>query len=132
MGIADYFEGTVSVSKFAQIVHLEIIPQGITIDGVFNPTGYQRNLYKAHYIEKRYSFIGVPVSLAKALPDSAIVKDIDGSEHTVSFVESVTDGSSGTMVFESYNNSVVVNKMSPHLRTVEVTERIGTLSISSN
>ena len=132
MDIADYFEGTVSVSKFAQIIHLEMIPQGYIVDGEFKLTGYQRNLYKANYVEKRYSFIGVPVSLAKALPESAIVKDIDGSEHTVSFVESVTDGSSGTMVFENYNNSVVVNKMSPHLRTVEVTERTGTLSISSN
>ena len=132
MDIADYFEGTVSVSKFAQIIHLEMIPQGYIVDGEFKLTGYQRNLYKANYVEKRYSFIGVPVSLAKALPKSAIVKDIDGSEHTVSFVESVTDGSSGTMVFENYNNSVVVNKMSPHLRTVEVTERKGTLSISSN
>lgn len=132
MGIADYFEGTVSVSKFAQIIHLEMIPQGYIVDGEFKLTGYQRNLYKANYVEKRYSFIGVPVSLANALPQSATVKDIDGSEHTVSFVESVTDGSSGTMVFENYNNSVVVNKLSPHLRTVEVTERTGTLSISSN
>jgi hypothetical protein len=132
MGIADYFAGTVSVSKFAQIVHLEMIPQGVIIDGVFNLTGYQRNLFKAHYVEKRYSFIGVPASLANILSGKVTVTDIDGSSHTVSFDESVNDGSSGTAIFENYSNSVVINKMSPHMRTVEVTERTGILYCNGN
>ena len=127
MGIADYFAGAVSISKFAQIVHLEMIPQGVIIDGVFNLTGYQRNLFKAHYVEKRYSFIGVPVDMANRLSGTATVTDIDGKTHTVSFDESVTDGSSGTAIFENYNNAVVISKMSPHMRTVEVVERTGNL-----
>lgn len=130
-GIADYFCGTVSVSKFAQIVHLEVIPTGYIVDGVFHQTGVQRNVYKGTYTEKRFYFEGVPVALANNLPASVTVTDIDGSTHTVSFTPSVNDGSSGTGMFEDYNNAVTVAKMSPHLRTVEVTERSGVLSVTT-
>ena len=61
------------------------------------------------------------------LPESVSVTDIDGRTHTVSFEENVTDGSSGSSIFEKYSNAVTVSKMSPHLRTVEVVERTGKL-----
>lgn len=130
-GIADYFCGTVSISKFAQIVNLETIPVGYTDADGFHQTGLQRNLYTGTYTEKRFYFEGVPVSIANDLPSSATITDIDGSTHTVSFTPSVSDGSSGTAVFENYNNAVTVSKMSPHLRTVEVVERTGVLSCTT-
>lgn len=130
-GIADYFGGTVSISKFAQIVHLETIPVGYTDADGFHQTGIQRNLYTGTYTEKRFYFEGVPASLANSLPTSATVTDIDGTTHTVSFTPTVTDGSSGTAVFENYNNAVTVAKMSPHLRTVEVVERTGVLGVTN-
>ena len=129
--IADYFCGTVSVSKYAQIVNVEIIPKGYIVDGVFHQTGATRNLYVGKFTEKRFYFEGVSATMAKSLPSSATVTDIDGTTYTVSFVESITDGSQGTASFETYNNSVNIGKMSPHLRTIEVVERRGTLEVQS-
>lgn len=129
--IADYFCGTVSVSKYAQIVNVENIPKGAIIDGVFVQTGAIRNLYVGKFTEKRFYFEGVSATMAANLPSSATVTDIDGTTYTVSFVESITDGSQGTASFETYNNSVNIGKMSPHLRTIEVVERRGTLEVQS-
>ena len=130
--IADYFCGTVSVSKYAQIVNVEIIPKGyIDENGKFHEFGATRNLYVGKFTEKRFYFEGVPATMAKSLPSSATVTDIDGTTYTVSFVESITDGSQGTASFENYNNSVNIGKMSPHLRTIEVVERRGTLDVQS-
>lgn len=129
--IADYFCGTVSVSKYAQIVNVEIIPKGYIVDGVFHQTGATRNLYVGKYTEKRFYFEGVSATMAANLPSSATVTDIDGKTFTVSFVESITDGSQGIASFESYNNAVNIGKMSPHLRTIEVVERRGTLEVQS-
>jgi hypothetical protein len=122
-----YFTGVVLESKYAQIIDLVSVPLGVNINGVFNQTGVRNDLYVGHYIEKRYVFEGVPASLAKALPDSVEVSDINGDTHTVSFKEGVNNSSGGTAVFENYNNAIIVSKLSPHLRTVEVVETRGEL-----
>jgi hypothetical protein len=132
MTIADFFCGVVSINKFSQIVNLEMIPYGIAIDGEFQLHGYKRTLYVGNYTEKRFYFEGIPASLAENLPDDVTVTDITGKTYKVSFNPSVSDGSSGTAIFENYNNSVAITKMSPRLRCIEVVERTGDLSASTS
>lgn len=124
MSISKYFCGLVSENKYAQVTHLEIIPVGIIIEGQFQQTGQMRNLYTSKTIERRFLFEGVPATLS--LPESASVIDIDGKSYTVSFVESVVDGSSGTAVLEKESNQVSINKFSPHLRSIEVVHKTST------
>lgn len=129
--IADYFAG-VEISKRSQILDMEMIPRGYYLDGVFNTTSFQRTLVKGHYTEKRFSFIGVPAAMANSLSGKVTVKDISGKTHEVSFDSNVTDGSTGTSVFENYNNSVNIIPMSPHLRRVDVVNVTGTMEVLSN
>lgn len=125
-GIADYFGGKVNERTWSQVIHLEQYPVGYIVDGKFNPTSWVRNLYTGTFRERRFYFEGVPVSIANSLPESASVTDINGTSYTVSFKAEVVDGSGGSAVLETYNNSVSVGKMSPRMRTVEVTERVAT------
>jgi len=128
--LSECFAGVVRKSCHAQVVHLEMIPQYVSVtdtNGVTTKsvTGFQRNLYVGTYETRSYLFEGVPASLA--LPASVTVADVDGGSHTVSLVPSVADGSTGTAVFEKDRNEVSVSRASPHMRTIEVTRTVGAL-----
>ncbi len=125
--IADYFGGVVTVRRHSQVVNLEMIPNVVIIDGVKNVTGYTRNLYTGDFETRTYVFEGVPAAMADALTGSVTVLDVGGKSHVVSFANYVTDGSSGTAVFEKDSNAVVVSRMSPHMRRVEVTRTVASL-----
>ena len=76
---------------------------------------------------RTYVFEGVPVSLADNLPESVTVTEVGGTSHTVHLHEYVTDGSSGTAIFENDRNTVTIHRVSPHMRTIEVTRTVATL-----
>lgn len=132
-GIADYFDGNVGITKFAQIVNMEMFPVGYYVeeDGEreFVCTGYQRRVYVGKYVEKRFYFEGVPYNIARTLTGAHTVTDVYGVTHSVNFDAVVTDGSSGTAVFENENNSVSISRISPHLCSIEVVNRTGTLEV---
>jgi hypothetical protein len=124
--MAKYFCGAVAISKSAQVAHLEVVPGGYYVDDEFHQTTIHRNLYTTKTIESRFVFEGVPATIADDLSGSVAVTDISGKSYTVSFDENIVDGSSGTAVLEKESNHVNITKMSPHLRTVEVVNRIST------
>ena len=131
--LAEYFAGVTGKTKYSQIVALEMIPNMYTVTD--EETGetktyiasYTRNLYTGDYETRTYVFEGVPVSLADNLPESVTVTEVGGTTHTVHLREFVSDGSSGTAIFENDRNTVTVHRVSPHMRTIEVTRTIGTL-----
>lgn len=131
--LAEYFAGVTGVSRYSQIVHLEMIPYRYTVTDTNTGetkeyiSGYKRNLYTADYETRTFVFEGVPVSLADSLPETVTVAEVDGTEHTVHLKQSVHDGSSGTAIFEDDRNTVTIHRASPHMRTIEVTRTIGTL-----
>ena len=127
--MAKYFCGAVSTSKYAQATHLDLIPGGyITRDEEGNEEGHQttthRYLYTTKTVERRFLFEGVPATIADDLSGEVTVTDINGKVYTVSFDEKIVDGSSGTAILEKESNHVNISKMSPHLRCVEVINRI--------
>jgi hypothetical protein len=131
--LAEYFAGVTGTIKTAQIVDLEMIANKGTITDL--DTGevkeyiasYTRNLYTGEYETRTYVFEGVPVSIADNLPESVTVTEVGGTSHTVHLREFVSDGSSGTAIFENDRNTVTVHRVSPHMRTIEVTRTIGAL-----
>jgi hypothetical protein len=131
--LAEYFAGVTGTIKTAQIVDLEMIANKGTITDL--DTGevkeyiasYTRNLYTGEYETRTYVFEGVPVSLADNLPESVTVTEVGGTSHTVHLREFVSDASSGTAIFENDRNTVTVHRVSPHMRTIEVTRTIGAL-----
>ena len=131
--LAEYFAGVTSRNKYSQIVALEIIPNTYTVTD--EETGetktyiasYTRKLYTGDYETRTYVFEGVPVELAENLPESVTVTEVGGTSHTVHLHEYVTDGSSGTAIFENDSNTVTIHRVSPHMRTIEVTRTVATL-----
>ena len=131
--LAEYFAGVTGKTKYSQIVALEMIPNMYTVTD--EETGetktyiasYTRKLYTGDYETRTYVFEGVPVSLADNLPESVTITEVGGTTHTVHLREFVSDGSSGTAIFENDHNIVTVHRVSPHMRTIEVTRTIGTL-----
>ena len=131
--LAEYFAGVTSRNKYSQIVALEMIPNTYTVTD--EETGetktyiasYTRKLYTGDYETRTYVFEGVPVSLADNLPESVTVTEVGGTSHTVHLHEYVTDGSSGTAIFENDRNTVTIHRVSPHMRTIEVTRTVATL-----
>ena len=131
--LAEYFVGVTGITKSSQIVDLEMIANKGTITDM--DTGevkeyiasYTRNLYTGDYETRTYVFEGVPVSLADNLPDTITVTEVGGKSHTVHLREFVSDASSGTAIFENDRNTVTIHRVSPHMRTIEVTRTIGTL-----
>ena len=126
-----YFCGAVQTTKSAQIVDLETGYNGYYLkesDGTetFHPTSFYRNLITSKTTERRFQFEGVPATIADNLSGSVTVTDIGGKSYTVSFDEKITDGSQGTAVLEKESNHVSITKFSPHLRTVEVINKVST------
>lgn len=135
--MAKYFCGAVQTSKSAQIVDLETGFNGYYVtesDGTktFHPTSLYRDLITSKTTERRFQFEGVPASIADNLSGSVTVTDISGKSYTVSFDEKITDGSQGTAVLEKESNHVSITKYSPHLRTVEVINKVSTYYVNNN
>ena len=131
--LAEYFAGVTGKTKHSQIVALEMIPNMYTVTD--EETGetktyiasYTRKLYTGDYETRTYVFEGVPVSLADNLPESVTVTEVGGTSHTVHLREFVSDGSSGTAIFENDRNTVTVHRATPHMRTIEVTRTVAAL-----
>lgn len=136
--LADYFAGVSGVSRYSQIVQLEMIPNMYTVTD--KETGetktyissYTRNLYIGEYETRTYVFEGVPVALAENLPGSVSVTEVGGTSHTVKLTSYVTDGSSGTAIFEKDRNTVAIHRATPHMRTIEVTRTVGRLLMNGS
>ena len=131
--LADYFAGVTGCAKFSQILQLEMIPNAGTVTDT--ETGevttviysYTRNLYAGKYETRTYVFEGVPVEMVQNLSGNVTVTEVDGTSHLVHLDQYVKDGSTGTAIFENDSNAVNIIRTSPHMRTVEVTRRIGAL-----
>lgn len=136
--LADYFAGVTGVSRHSQIVQLEMIPNMYTVTD--KETGetktyissYTRNLYIGEYETRTYVFEGVPVALAENLPKSVTVTEVGGKSHTVQLTSYVSDGSSGTAIFEKDRNTVAIHRATPHMRTIEVTRTVGGLLMNGS
>lgn len=129
--MAKYFCGAISTSKYAQVTHLELVPGGYIVtdqegNEEFHQTTTIRYLYTTKTVERRFLFEGVPATIADDLTGSVTVTDINNKQYTVSFDEIIVDGSTGTAVLEKESNHVSISKMSPHLRTVEVVNKLST------
>ena len=106
--LADYFD-KMTQREYTQAVTLEW------------KNGY-RHLYTSKTVEQKFTFIGVPASLA-FFTDSIEVTDANGSTYTVSFKPEVIDCSEGTAILISDQTEVDRGDFSPHLRTLTVTRR---------
>ena len=127
-----YFCGVVNTEKHSQILQVEMVPTGTSTDasGVVSVLGWRRDVYTGEYTTRTFVFEGVPVATANSLSGSVAVADIDGSSYNVKLTPYVTDGSSGSAIFEKENNAVSVRKISPHMCRVEVVNRTGVLKLN--
>lgn len=117
-GLSDYFCGRVDQREYSQVHDFEF---GTHSNGIGGTVAY-RNLVTARVVEQTFRFEGVPPSLAK-YTGSVTVTDLGGSSYTFALVSSVTDGSSGSRVFEVESVQVSRARASPHMRTITVTRR---------
>lgn len=117
-GLSDYFCGRVDQREYSQVHDFEF---GTYSNGIGGTVAY-RNLVTARVVEQTFRFEGVPASLAEST-GSVTVTDLGGSSYTFALVSSVTDGSSGSRVFEVESVQVSRSRASPHMRTITVTRR---------
>ena len=117
-GLSDYFCGRVDQREYSQVHDFEF---GTYSNGIGGP-GASRNLVTARVVEQTFRFEGVPPSLAETT-ESVTVTDVGGTSYTFALVSSVTDGSSGSRVFEVESVQVSRSRASPHMRTITVTRR---------
>lgn len=117
-GIADYFCGRVEQREYSQVHDFEFGTYSNGIGG----TGAYRNLVTARVVEQTFRFEGVPSSLAEST-GSVTVTDVGGASYTFAIKSSVTDGSTGSRVFEVESVSVQRARMSPHMGALSVTRR---------
>lgn len=117
-GLSDYFCGRVDQREYSQVHDFEFGTYSNGIGG----TGVYRNLVTARVVEQTFRFEGVPASLAEST-GSVTVSDVGGASYTFAPVSSVTDGSSGSRVFEVESVQVSRARATPHMRTLTVTRR---------
>ena len=117
-GLSDYFCGRVDQREYSQVHDFEF---GTYSNGIGGTVAY-RNLVTARVVEQTFRFEGVPPSLAETT-ESVTVTDVGGTSYTFALVSSVTDGSSGSRVFEVESVQVSRSRASPHMRTITVTRR---------
>lgn len=117
-GLSDYFCGRVDQREYSQVHDFEF---GTYSNGIGGTVAY-RNLVTARVVEQTFRFEGVPASLAEST-GSVTVTDVGGSSYTFALVSSVTDGSSGSRVFEVESVQVSRARASPHMWTITVTRR---------
>lgn len=126
-GLSDYFCGRVDQREYSQVHDFEFVPNYVNItDQNGNTTtrvaSYTRNLVTARVVEQTFRFEGVPASLAEST-GSVTVSDVGGASYTFALVSSVTDGSTGSRVFEVESVQVSRARATPHMRTLTVTRR---------
>lgn len=126
-GLSDYFCGRVEQREYSQVHDFEYVPNYVNItnpDGTTTTrvTSYTRNLVTARVVEQTFRFEGVPASAAEST-GSATVTDVGGASYTVPLASSVTDGSTGSRVFEVESVQVSRSRTTPHMRTITVTRR---------
>ena len=126
-GLSDYFCGRVDQREYSHVHDFEYVPNYVNItdkDGntTTHISSYTRNLVTARVVEQTFRFEGVPASLAEST-GSVTVTDVGGTSYTFALVSSVTDGSSGSRVFEVESVQVSRSRASPHMRTITVTRR---------
>lgn len=117
-GLSDYFCGRVDQREYSQVHDFEFGTYSNGIGG----TGAYRNLVTARVVEQTFRFEGVPASLAEST-GSVTVSDVGGASYTFAPVSSVTDGSTGSRVFEVESVQVSRARATPHMRTLTVTRR---------
>lgn len=117
-GLSDYFCGRVDQREYSQVHDFEFGTYSNGIGG----TGAYRNLVTARVVEQTFRFEGVPASLAEST-GSVTVTDVGGASYTFALISSVTDGSSGSRVFEVESVQVYRARTTPHMRTIIVTRR---------
>ena len=126
-GLSDYFCGKVDQREYSHVHDFEYVPNYVNItdkDGntTTHISSYTRNLVTARVVEQTFRFEGVPDSLAEST-GSVTVTDVGGASYTFALVSSVTDGSSGSRVFEVESVQVSRARTTPHMRTITVTRR---------
>ena len=117
-GLSEYFCDRVDQREYSQVHDFEF---GTYSNGIGGTVAY-RNLVTARVVEQTFRFEGVPSSLAEST-GSVTVTDLGGSSYTFALVSSVTDGSSGSRVFEVESVQVSRSRASPHMWTITVTRR---------
>ena len=124
MALANFFDGKVAQEEFTQVVDLNT---GTT--GGYLPIFF-RELVTREAVTQTFTFTGCSYADAHSTAQ-VTVTDIGGNQYTFTPKSSVTDGSSGTKVFETESVQVRRRRISYHMWEVEVT-RTGSRYLVNN
>ena len=124
MALANFFDGKVAQEEFTQVVDLNT---GTT--GGYLPIFF-RELVTREAVTQTFTFTGCSYADAHSTAQ-VTVTDIGGHQYTFTPKSSVTDGSSGTKVFETESVQVRRRRISYHMWEVEVT-RTGSRYLVNN
>ena len=124
MALANFFDGKVGQDEFTQIVDLNTGTTGGYIPIFF------RELVTREAVTQTFTFTGCSYADAHST-EQVTVTDIGGHQYTFTPKSKVTDGSSGTKVFETESVQVRRRRISYHMWEVEVT-RTGSRYLVNN
>ena len=124
MALANFFDGKVAQEEFTQVVDLNT---GTT--GGYLPVFF-RELVTREAVTQVFTFTGCSYDDAHSTAQ-VTVTDIGGHQYTLTPKSKVTDGSSGTKVFETESVQVRRRRISYHMWEVEVT-RTGSRYLVNN
>ena len=124
MALANFFDGKVAQEEFTQVVDLNT---GTT--GGYLPIFF-RELVTREAVTQVFTFTGCSYDDAHSTAQ-VTVTDIGGHQYTFTPKSKVTDGSSGTKVFETESVQVRRRRISYHMWEVEVT-RTGSRYLVNN
>ena len=124
MALANFFDGKVGQDEFTQIVDLNTGTTGGYIPIFF------RELVTREAVTQVFTFTGCTYADAHSTAQ-VTVTDIGGNQYTFTPKSKVTDGSSGTKVFETESVQVRRRRISYHMWEVEVT-RTGSRYLVNN
>lgn len=124
MALANFFDGKVAQEEFTQVVDLNT---GTT--GGYLPIFF-RELVTREAVTQTFTFTGCSYDDAHSTAQ-VTVTDIGGHQYTFTPKSKVTDGSSGTKVFETESVQVRRRRISYHMWEVEVT-RTGSRYLVNN
>ena len=113
MALANFFDGKVAQEEFTQVVDLNTGTTGGYIPIFF------RELVTREAVTQVFTFTGCSYDDAHSTAQ-VTVTDIGGHQYTFTPKSSVTDGSSGTKVFETESVQVRRRRISYHMWEVEV------------
>lgn len=107
--IAQLFDGRVSQREYSSALGVEIISA-------------QRTYYVALTVEQVFTFAGLDETQANSTAD-VNVSDVGGTQYTVPFKQSFTDGSTGYSICPQEQVEIQRERMSPRMWRVTVTRR---------